>query len=52
MLPVVILADQGAALPFEAGAYPRLVAGFADKTRHNALRNYHAPGDKGGAPNG
>lgn len=42
---------HAAALLAEAGADPRLVAGFADKARDNALRNHHTTGDIGGAPN-
>lgn len=43
---------HAAALLAEAGADPRLVAGFADQARNYALRNHHTTGDIGGAPNG
>lgn len=43
---------HAAALLAEAGADPRLVAGFADQARNNALRNHHTTGDIGGPANG
>lgn len=42
---------HAAALLAEAGADPRLVTGFADQTRENALGGHHTTGDLGGAPN-